>query len=238
MSDKTIPLLLTSCIIVSAKYTALSETELRLTETIKSLEKWTTTPDIGKIVICDGSGFDITPYVHHLKDKGIDLEVLTFKNDAAGVLIKGKGYGEGQIVNYALSHSRILSNSTAFAKCTSKLWVSNYSSCIAGFNGRFSFDFNGWLTPKFIDTRFYIAALDQYKKLLSDAHIQVDDDAGYYLEHAFKDALSGVKSLDYAMVPTPRIQGVSGSTAKSYQTSSFKSLLRDARSICVKNFTL
>ena len=70
MSDKTIPLLLTSCIIVSAKYTALSDTELRLTETIKSLEKWTTTPDIEKIVICDGSGFDITPYVHHLKDKG------------------------------------------------------------------------------------------------------------------------------------------------------------------------
>ena len=237
MNNKTIPLLLTSCIVVSAKYTALSDTKLRLTETIKSLEKWASTPGIEKIVVCDGSDFDLTPYVHNLKDKCIDLEILSFQNDAAGVLVKGKGYGEGQIVNYALLHSRILSNSTSFAKCTSKLWVSNYSSCIAGFNGRLSFDFNGWLTPKFIDTRFYIATLDQYIELLSDAHMRVDDDAGYYLEHAFKDALSGVKSLDYAMVPTPRIQGISGSTAKTYQPSRFKSLLRDARSICVKNFT-
>lgn len=238
MNNKSIPLLLTSCIVVSAKHTALSDSKLRLTETIKSLEQWFTTPGIEKIVVCDGSGFDLTPFVHHLTNKAIDLEILAFHNDAANVLIKGKGYGEGQIVNYAISHSRILSNSTAFVKCTSKLWVSNYASCISGFNGRLGFDFNGWLTPRFIDTRFYIAAKDQYRSLLSDAHLQVDDDAGYYLEHAFIDALSGLKPLDYAMVPTPRIQGVSGSTAKSYQPSSFKSLLRDVRSLCLKIFPL
>ena len=234
----TIPLLLTSSIVVSAKHTLLSDTKLRLTETIKSIEKWASTPGIGKIVVCDGSDFDLTPYAHHLRDNGVDLEVLTFQNDATGVQMKGKGYGEGQIVNYALSHSRILSNSTSFAKCTSKLWVSNYAACISGFNGRLSFDFNGWLTPRFIDTRFYIAAKDQYRGLLKEAHVQVDDDAGYYLEHAFRDALSGVKLLDYAMVPTPRIQGISGSTAKSYQPSRLKSSLRDARSICVKYFML
>lgn len=231
---QTATVLLTSAINVSAPRTALSEPSRRLEETLKSIEMWRRMPGVGKIVLCDGSGFDFPMIALGSRD-GADVEVLSFTNDVEEVGRKGKGYGEGQIVSHALAHSRFLSTESVFAKCTGKLWVSNFRRCLRGFNGVAAFDYAGWLQPTSIDTRFYIVQKSFYLDVLSDAHVGVDDSRGIYLEHVFAQALAAKKLASYAMSPTPRIEGVSGSMGVAYETREMKAKCRDLRSWIARN---
>jgi hypothetical protein len=227
--------LITTAVQASAPFTRLSDPSARLRETEKGLSRWLSQPGVTHVVVCDGSGFDFRPMLRDLcAGTPVTAESLSFANDAAMVKERGKGWGEGEIVKYALTNSRILDDFSAFAKCTGKLWVPNFSDCLKGFNGTASFDFNGWLTPKFIDTRFYIAQKDFYSRHLIDAHQKVFDSRGFYLEHAFLHALRDFSPSIYVMFPTPRIRGMSGSMAAPYAQSKMKSSLRDIRSYLVR----
>jgi hypothetical protein len=235
-SPRRLPVLVTSAIKVSAGNTALRSVEERVRETIRGLGAWMSTPDVEELIVCDGSGFDLTPHLQDLMRQHPDVfvEILSFQNDAEGVKRQGKGYGEGQIIEHALSHSAILCSTAAFAKCTGKLWVRNYADCLDAFNGIASFDFNGLLRPRFVDTRFYMVDIGFYRRNLSSAFLTVDDDAGFFLEHAFKDSLANFGLSTYVMAPTPRVAGVSGSMSISYGGHAFKSFLRDIRSYALK----
>lgn len=230
------PILITSAINVSAPQTLLTNPNIRLDLTIQSIKNWILTSSANKFVICDGSGFDLTPHLKLIKleNSSIDFEIIFFTNDISEVIKKGKGYGEGEIINYALKHSHILKNSTEFAKCTGKLWVENFDSCVKEFNGTYSFDFKGLLRPIQIDTRFYLVNKNFYIENLLDIHQLVDDKNGVYLEHSFKERLSTIKLADYVMYPTPRINGTSGSMGILYKKNKIKNYLRDIRSLLIK----
>ena len=107
----------------------------------------------------------------------------------------------------ALRHSRILRSASSFAKCTGKLWVTNFAYCLRGFNGVAAFDFRGLWKPTLIDSMFYIVGTDFYASRIARLHEAVDDDNGYYLEHAFRDGLRDLPPSRYVMYPTPRIVG-------------------------------
>ena len=233
------PLLITTAITVSAAQTMLTDSSRRLDLTLESIRRWRLTRGVGSVVVCDGSGYDLGPYINDgLPSPGAaPCEVMRFTNDLAGVRSKGKGYGEGEIVNYALQHSAILKEATCFAKCTGKLWVENFADCIKGFNGLAAFDFVGIFKPQTIDTRFYIVNKAFFVSNMAGLHANVNDAEGLYLEHAFKEGLKMLKYSDYIMVPTPRIGGVSGSTGMAFKAPhSLKAVLRDIRSILVKSF--
>jgi len=230
------PVLITSAVHVSSAQTVYCDEQKRLQETLSGLMHWVATPSVRQVVICDGSGFDFAPALTDLRSayQHVEIEALTFTNDIDAVRARGKGYGEGEIVNHALVHSRILAAAPAFAKCTGKLWVSNFAKCLRGFNGTAAFDYNGKLTPQFIDTRFYLVDKGFHRDVLAQAYREVDDTSGFYLEHAYQKALASRRLADYVMCPTPRIRGVSGSMGVAYQTQGFKALLRDVRSRLVR----
>ncbi|HGC5044181.1 TPA: hypothetical protein ACIYP2_005853, partial [Escherichia coli] len=125
-----IPVLVTSCISPNAPLTNLSDENSRLLHTLKAIRELSKNAD--SIVICDGSDYDLTKDIHN--DKQIlnkdSIEIIHFKNDTESVKSYGKGYGEGEIIEYALMNSRYLSNAESFAKITSKLYVDNYKQCI------------------------------------------------------------------------------------------------------------
>lgn len=231
-----IPILITSAINVSAPKTALTNKDERLDLTLRSIEKWLSLEFVNQLIICDGSGFDLSGYINPLMSKHskTDCEVIFFTNDIAKVREKGKGYGEGEIINYALQHSRILYAAKAFGKCTGKLWVENYLDCVKAFNGLAAFDFKGGVNPSQIDTRFYLVSKDFYKSNLATAYQSVDDKNGFYLEHAFRDGLRVKRVSDYAMFPTPRVCGISGSMGLMYRESWLKNVMRDVRSLIIK----
>ncbi|CAM8393037.1 hypothetical protein MCEET85_00910 [Candidatus Methylopumilus planktonicus] len=228
----TPPILITSSVKVSTPVTKLRNQEERINLTIKALGKWVQSDNNFKIIVCDGSGVDFSKQIY-LKYPDANIEFLTFKNNSLLVRKYGSGYGEGEIINYALLHSQLLQKEPSFVKCTSKLYVENFREILNCYNGELicqctfsnvrilrSF-FNTYAKEKIkllsIDTRFYIINKKIYLNFFSQAYIKVRHSKTYYLEHSFLDA--AIKSnlrhfiSDFAF----KITGVSGTLHKEYR---------------------
>ena len=230
------PVLLTSSVIVHDQGVSLKDTDARLRHTVESVENWLNLDPNLAIVLCDGSGFDIKPVIES-RFFGANIEYLKFQNDPALVVKFGRGYGEGEIIKYALKNSREILNAGCFVKCSAKLWVRNFHECMHWWNGDFLCKgvFLKVFTPlkktefHHIDTRFYVASKIFYEHYFMDAHQKIDIEDGYGLEECFRDVLmqSGIQG---ALLPVPSmIEGVGGGTAKYYRNSTsrkFKERLR------------
>lgn len=206
-----IPVLLTSAVRVSARHTTLQDADERLRLTLDSIDLWRRTPGVTAVVVCDGSGVDLSIHLPPTAHDMAPVECLAFQNDAELVRRKGKGFGEGQIVAHALRNSVHLSHAEVWGKCTGKLWVQNFSDCLKGYRGPVAFDIRGTFAVRSVDSRFYLVDAAFYRQHLARAHEQVDDDHGWYLEHSLLQALGGLTLQRYVMVPPPCVVGVSGS---------------------------
>ena len=237
MNRYALPLLITSAVDTAAGRTLLRDPAQRLQKTLDSIARWRQSPMVSRVVVCDGSGFDLAGHVPATDNPhaGAPCEFLHFTNSQDRVRALGKGYGEGEIVRHALEHSPTLRDSNRFAKCTGKLWVSNAALCVRFTAGQnVAFDYGGVFRPIYLDTRFYIADTHFFRRHLLDAYRAVDEDRGHYLEHAYRDALKPFGLSEFAMFPTPRVQGTSGSMNLDYRSRFGKDLLRDARSLLVR----
>ncbi len=210
------PLLLTSCVAVSAKNTQIKDQNLRIALTMKAIEKWFTISKAIKIVICDGSNYDFTTIIH-AKFPDQQIECLFFKNNSELVARYGKGYGEGEIINHALQHSIFLNNAEIFVKCTSKLWVDNFLECLQYWNGTFLCDcyFSYMKSQKLmrfksVDTSFYIVDKDYYRDHFSLAYLDVREAKRHWLEHCFRDIIIAKKLKHFMLPVAPIVRGVSG----------------------------
>jgi len=211
------PLLLTSCVAVSAKNTQIIDLTLRIELTIKAIIKWISISKEIKIVICDGSNFDFTQIIH-TTFPAQQIECLFFNNSSELVARYGKGYGEGEIINYALQKSSFMKNADFFVKCTSKLWVDNFFECLKYWNGTFLCDCyfsymkrQKHMIFKSVDTSFYIVNKDFYIDHFSSAYLNVREAQRHWLEHCFRDIIIA-KELKHFMLPVaPIVKGVSGS---------------------------
>lgn len=230
------PILLTSAIHVSAPLTALTDTALRLEAHLASLRAWSRTPGVREIVICDGSGFDLDPHVDPIRRENpeVAIEALSFQNDRDMVARRGKGYGEGEIVAHALQESRLLRGRPAFGKCTGKLWLENFGACLRGWNGQAGFNLWGRTRIDSIDTRFYLVARSFFDSHLRDRYREVDDPAGHYLEHSYRDGLSGLSPRSYVMWPAPRLQGLSGSSGRGLPRQRLGGIRNDLRNLAYR----
>lgn len=239
------PLLVTSCINPSAPLTNLSNPSQRLALTIEFLGRWLKGFPHIRIVICDGSDFDFDQMVRDAFPNA-KIECLHFQNNIEAVSHYGKGYGEGEIVNYAIANSKTLKSVDCFAKITSKLYLKNFYDCLELWNGRFAafaqfklMESRDSVTFNMLDTRFYIANKSFYLKYLSDAYLNVRDLDGYYLEHSFKDHLAQNNIASFGLPFAPIFEGVSGSSGKEYSGAlDFKALVKIAVEIlCAKRTT-
>lgn len=218
------PLLLTSSIIVTAPLTALTDAATRINLTLQSIEKWLEFDKNIRIVVCDGSNFDLTSVVS-ARFPHAAIECICFENNQTLVKAYGKGYGEGEIIDFALKHSETLQSADAFIKCTSKLWVKNFPEMMRYWNGKFLCDCDCFgfseknnIRIRTIDTRFYMVDRKFYKDHFSTAHLKTRDLTGHYLEHCFRDIVN-TDGITHFMPPViPEITGMAGSTATLYTT--------------------
>ena len=219
------PLLITSAVRPADGSVVLSSDDLRIRYTLDALDRWLQLAPKLKIVICDGSGFDFSPLLQ-TRYPNRDIEALSFLNDQTRVSATGKGYGEGEIMAYALQHSQTLAASRCFAKCTSKLWVQNFDSIMRHWNGRMLFQAKisnilkrKPLVFRHIDTRFYVIDRDMYQHHFSDAYRHVNDVADHSLEHCFREVIERQHMTQF-LSPVPfHVYGVSGSTGDFFQMS-------------------
>jgi hypothetical protein len=222
----SLPILLTSSIAPHDTRVKLKDESSRLHYVLESVEQWLRINPKVAIVLCDGSNYDMGPLLTQ-RFPFSEIEYLRFQNDPLKVALMGRGYGEGEIVRYAVEHSDLIRQAGGFSKCTAKLWVDNYYECIKWWNGKFLCKgvFLDAFTPlkktKFhhIDTRFYITSSSFYKDYLLQAHLSINVEAGHGLEECFRDILMR-QHIQHAMIPIyPIIQGVGGGIASYYSNS-------------------
>jgi hypothetical protein len=231
----TPPVLITSSVITMDASGMLNNPDLRIQYTLESIAAWLKIKPEIQLIICDGSGHDFTPSIQaHFPSA--QIECLTFVNNLDKVKKHGKGYGEGEIIRYALTHSRFLQSADVFIKCTAKLWISNVDACMKQWNGQFACNayfahvFSLKKTKlQFIDTRFYISTKAFYLHYFSEAHMDVGDEAGRSIEDAFLEVIRQHRIERILFRIPPIVCGVGGGSGKYYKSGRlriFKDRLR------------
>jgi hypothetical protein len=236
-----IPVLLTSSVIAHDRGVALKDTDERIRLALESIEQWLKIDPTLCLVLCDGSSYDFSTIVTE-RFPSSNIECLYFENDQELVKKYGRGFGEGEIVRYAVENSKSITVSGCFTKCTSKLWVENYKECLEEWNGNLLlkgvfenvFSIIKETKLSYIDTRFYITSTEFYKKFFQNAHNQVNVNSGHGLENCFFDNLVKYK-INHALLKTPPvISGVGGGIGIYYKNSLKRRLKEILRSKIVQ----
>ncbi len=219
------PILLTSSVVAMDPSVALKDQALRIFHTLESIQRWSEISPTNKFVICDGSGFNFSDLTQH-KFPHLNIECLSFMNDVDLIKKHGKGFGEGEIIRYALNHSNYLKDSSWFAKCTAKLWVENFQDCVLGWNdklvckGVFANAFSlRKISLDYIDTRFYLVDKSFYEQFLWAAHMNLGGDSGFSIEDKFLEIITKNHLQKIFLKVPPVISGVGGGSGRYYNTS-------------------
>lgn len=239
------PILLTSSVIAMDSSVALKSQESRIFHTLESIGKWSEISPNNQFVICDGSGFDFSPLLkEHFPN--LNIESIHFMNDGELIKKHGKGYGEGEIIRYALQHSHFLQDADWFVKCTAKLWINNFMSCLKQWNGEFvckAFFANVFslksTSLEYIDTRFYMCKKSFYLNHFSGAYRNLSVESGSSIEEEFLKVLCNLRLSNYMFTNPPVISGVGGGSGKYYNTSiirQIKEIFRTKLVMCNPKF--
>lgn len=236
-----LPILITSSITPHDIGVKLADPRKRLYHAIEAIEHWIRVAPKAKFVLCDGSNFDFRPIINERFPK-IEIECMYFQNDQKKIAQYGRGYGEGEIIQFALNQSKHLSQSNVFAKCSSKLWVENFNECLKEWQGDslFSGVFRNAFSPTKpiemiqVDTRFYVVEKRFYKDNLCDAHHKIEVTKGFGLEDSFHRILLTEKKEKYLFSLPPVIKGVGGGTGEYYKSTWLRILKERLRTAKIK----
>lgn len=217
-------LLLTGCINpLGMSYTSLNDPKERERQYINAIRFYLTNTHY-PIVFTENSGTDISPLFNDFIQSG-RMEYLTFNGNQNKE--RGKGYGECEIIQYALNHSMLINSAKGkrITKITGRLIIRNIQTII-----RWHTLFTSQYTTlcainsdlSFPDSRIIIASKEFYNTFLKSKD-RINDSSGYFFENALCDTIK--KEKGFAFSPffiMPYIKGMSGSTGKEYivQTSS------------------
>jgi hypothetical protein len=201
--------------------TIVTDVGKRLSEYVRSIEyaidHYKT---VTHIIFCENTSYnyDYSDLIERARLKGKLFESLLFSGDYFNIQLRGKGYGEGEIIRYALDNSQYLNTCQSFYKLTGRLIVKNMDSIIRTTSSGSAFDFHPGVIynreKDHIETLFYKADRNLYQRYLYDAYREVDETRFQYLEHIFCQRLSGMKVKSFRVMPD--ISGDSGTTGKEY----------------------
>ena len=229
-------LIITSCIYPFSSFVELKNPDEREAMHIFALEKWINESHFKSIIICDNSNYVYgNEFIKLALSKGKVLEILSFEGDKEKTLLYGKGYGEGEIMQYIYLKSDLILKHESFFKVTGKLFVSNSSaySVKSNFDFMFSYPINFIFTRDDLDlvfTNFYYAKTKSYQLFLEKAYLKVRDDQGVFLEHVFAKVLKQLKKEKVqigTLFPVPIIVGVGGSDGTAYVTNQTKNFIKN-----------
>lgn len=195
----------------------------RLDEYINSLVFYIKKSDFDVIIFCENSNYVVEEQTKKelcdLADRNKKIfEWLRFQGNEEKTIRNGKGYGEGEILQYAISHSKYLREGS-FAKVTGRVIVKNINIILKKIeSSRNYFNPVNWKMKNMIDTKFYIVKMEDYLTNLQNAYLDVNDKNGIFLEHLFCE---NIKQMQYTCMPIfPCYVGSSGSTGASYSSKS------------------
>jgi len=184
-----------------------------------------------KIIFCENSNYgmqDFEKLQQMAKENHIQMELFSFAGDAKQAELQGKGYGEGEIMQYVFTHSELLHQEKFFVKITGRLKIDNIKRLTGKLKAkRTYFNVPNHNKRDIYDTRIYAMPVKQYEELFLDAYKQVTDSQGIYLEHVYTGVLlkKDIKVFNFPLYP--RIVGMSGSGGALYEYIEWKCKIRD-----------
>ncbi len=213
--------LATASVVCNDPNTVLSTMEERRAQYISACAEWLRSPAVSCLVVCENT--DNESLGVELKfladDAGKQFEYICFSGDANKVAEYGKGYGEGEIIEYALHHSRVIeSTQGAFYKISGRLNVKNFTEINKKINpagNYFKLMATRLNTNLQVDTRFFYVQSEFYEKWLSKSYFAVNDLQKYYLEHEFYRLLKNSRYIK-SFPLFPKIAGSSATLGKEY----------------------
>ena len=236
-------ILLTSCVNPNGMpFTALSDINVRKQQYLDALRFYVNNTPL-PIVYVDNSNVDIKEYnvISNIVDDRLELLSFDGNHDKE----HGKGYGELEIIDYAIKHSNIINSNknVSIIKITGRLVIVNImtiinqlkynilptsNSVICSMNSDFSM----------ADSRLLIAPLNFYKRLIEN-RMAINDSEGVYLEHVLCSLIK--KQNLYAFhtfFSEPQYQGVSGSPNITYEAKkhTFREKIRYAEYVISQIF--
>lgn len=85
--------------------------EERLSQYAESLKFFIESKAFNKIIFCENSNYGtegLAALEEMARDNGVRLEILSFQGNVQQVERHGKGYGEGEIMEYVFDHSELV----------------------------------------------------------------------------------------------------------------------------------
>ncbi len=179
-----------------------------------------------KIVFCDNSGVDVSDF--KISNR---VEILSFKgNDYDKTL--GKGYGEFEIIRYAVAHSIFLSQASHVVKITGRLRITNLSDSINWTAIHFPFVQKSIYCVineinRLTDSRCFLLHREFLSQFVNASNI-CNDSANYYFEHLLFDCIEkyGKDYLISGFAIPLNILGQSGTSGNYYYDSEMSLLTK------------
>jgi len=200
-----------------------------------ALVAWGRTARVRRIVFGENSNttFEFGPVRRHLEAAGKEVEFLVFDGNKE-VARFGKGYGEGEILEHVVRHSRLLTAAPAFYKVTGRLFVANFDAVsdatpsLEAFQRKVKQPKDGPPRPCKVVTTFFKCSLALFESRLVRAYQQVDDRRNVFIEHVYYTQLHDLALPDFGV--RPALVGQQASTGRIYGTYD-DDIVRTARSL-------
>lgn len=212
-------LLITGTIASQSTYmTYLTDVSERLKQYIECIEFYLCETSINKIVFCENSNykFDSRALYELAKKNNKLFELLQFDGDYSQIVDRGKGYGEGEIIEYALENSKLFLQSKYFIKVTGRLIISNIDILCKRIDfDRVYFNCNLYYYPS-IDTKMYGMPIALYKDTFRKAYYDVNDKENQYIESIFYNIIKNKQIKVFNFHKCPVFEGISGSCGFNY----------------------
>jgi hypothetical protein len=202
-------------------FTARASVEERLADYRHALRAWIARGPIARIVLCDGSSWDMGAFADLealARSHGRRLELLSFAGQGYDRAL-GKGYGEIGIIAHALEQSRLIAEATHVFKATGRYWVANAAPFVAAVARRPELAVMCDLREdlRVADSRWFAATPAFLRERLVPLRPICDDSRKVFLEHALARAAHAALAAGelWALPPAYiRIVGVSGTEGR------------------------
>ena len=176
---------------------------------------------VEQIVLADATATNLLNEceVEEINLTGTHIEQINYMQATDDIIEKGKGYGEGRLIEFAINNSKLLAREEYFFKCTGKVYVRNFKiiaeiiranniSCLFWRHMKDGTSMQPWA-----DCRFFFTSKEFAKKHLIPAYIKSNDKKDPCEYHVF-EMLN--QNVDIGRGVRPFISGYSGGTGEAY----------------------
>ncbi|HMM01548.1 MULTISPECIES: hypothetical protein [unclassified Dysgonomonas] len=221
-------LLLTGSInakLASPVMTKIVNIEDRRNQYLNTIKRYIKESDFDTIIFCENtkSDFSVEECQNLADEYGKQIEFIFFLGNVSSINRQGKGFGDGECIEYAINHSKYLQDdSVCFYKVTGRLFIENINDILKNSSKDENYFYRLGFKALYVGTFFFKVQVRFFKEKLIKEYINVNDSVGKYLEIIYYDVL--IKEKVRSFNPYPYIYSLSGSTGEPYLKTNKKVL--------------